>query len=64
MTLVAGTTLDPGGPEATDGFVRVAVQGIYSSSNTTLDYHLVVVVNDPAGAGAGSCSVNGVVVPA
>lgn len=64
LPLAAGTTFDPDDPEATDGYVRVAVHGIYSSPNNTLDYHFVVIVNDPPGAAPGSCSVNGVVVPA
>ncbi len=63
LPLTAGTTFDPGGPEATNGYIRVAVQGIYSSPNNTLSYHFVVVVNDPPGGAPGSCSVNGVVVP-
>jgi hypothetical protein len=63
ITLTAGTTLDPGGPEAADGYLRIGVQGIYASANNTLDYRLMVIVTDPSGAGAGSCSASGVVVP-
>ncbi len=63
IALTAGTTLDPGGPEAADGYLRIGVQGLYASAGTTLDYHLMVTVTDPSGPGAGSCSANGVVVP-
>jgi hypothetical protein len=65
LTLPAGAPFDPGGPEAPDGqYIRIAVNGVYASSNNTLDYHFVLVVNDPAGAGAGTCTINGVIVPA
>ncbi len=64
LTLTAGTPFDPGGPEITDGYIRIAVNGVYASGNNTLDYHFVLVVTDPAGSAPGRCSINGVIVPA
>ncbi len=60
----AGVTQNTGGPSESDGFTRVAVQGVYSSPSSTIDLHLFAVVSDPAGAGAGRCTINGVAVPA
>jgi hypothetical protein len=64
ITLAAGTPLNPGGPEANDGYIRIAVNGVYASGNNTLDYHFVLVVTDPAGSAPGRCTINGVIVPA
>jgi hypothetical protein len=64
LTLPAGTPFNPGGPEATDGYIRIAVNGVYASGTNTLDYHFVLVVTDPAGSAPGRCTINGVIVPA
>ncbi len=60
----AGVTQNTGGPSESNGFTRVAVQGVYSSPSSTIDLHLFAVVSDPAGAGAGRCSIHGLAVPA
>ena len=44
--------------------MSLAVQGVYVSPSSTLDLTLFALVIDPAGAGAGRCTVNGMVVPA
>jgi hypothetical protein len=59
----AGVTQNTGGPSATDGFARVAVQGVYSSPSTTIDLHLFALVIDGTGADPNRCSINGVAVP-
>lgn len=60
IDLPAGTTLETGGPSASSGYTRVAVQGVYSSPSTTIDLQLFAVVN----ADAGRCSLDGVATPA
>jgi hypothetical protein len=63
IDLPAGVTQNTGGPSATDGFARVAVQGVYSSPSTTMDLHLFALVIDGTGADPNRCSINGVAVP-
>jgi hypothetical protein len=60
IDLPAGATLQTGGPSATTGYNRVAVQAVYSAAGKTVDLHLFAVVN----ADAGRCSIDGVAVPA
>ncbi len=63
IDLPAGTSSPGGGPAATDGYVRVAVEGVYSSPSGTLDFHMFLFISDDAGADTGNCSINGVIVP-
>jgi hypothetical protein len=63
IDLPAGTTSPGGDPGATDGYVRVAAEGVYSSPSGTLDFHMFLFVSDDAGADTGNCSINGVIVP-
>jgi hypothetical protein len=63
IDLPAGTTSPGGGPAATDGYVRVAAEGVYISPSGTLDFHLFLFVSDDAGADTGNCSISGVIVP-
>jgi hypothetical protein len=60
INLPAGVTLQPGGPAATTGYSRVAVQAVYSAPTKTIALHLFATVN----ADAGRCSIDGVAVPA
>ena len=60
----AGVTQNTGGPTASDGYSRVAVQGIYTSPSSTVDLQLFALVVDESGADAGRCSINGMAVPA
>ena len=60
IDLPAGTTLQTGGPSATTGYTRVAVQGIYSAPSRTVDLHMFLTVD----ADKARCSINGVAVPA
>jgi hypothetical protein len=53
IDLPARTTSPGGGPSATDGYVRVAAQGVYSSPSSTLDFHLFLFVSDDAGTDTG-----------
>ena len=62
IDLPAGTTSPGGGPAATDGYFRVAAQGVYSSPSGTLNFHLFLLVIDDTGADTGNCSVNGTIV--
>ena len=64
LDIPAGVNQATGGPSVEDGFVSLAVQGVYVSPSSTLDLTLFALVTDPAGAGAGRCTVNGMVVPA
>ena len=64
LPIPAGVTQTSEGPSVNDGFVYLAVQGVFASPRSMLDLSLFAVITDPAGAGAGSCRVNGVVVPA
>jgi hypothetical protein len=60
IDLPAGTTLQTGGPSATAGYTRVAVQGVYSAPGTTIHLQLFATVN----AENDRCSIDGVAVPA
>ena len=60
IDLPAGVALEPGGPAATSGYSRVAVQAVYSAPSATIDLHMFAVVD----ADAGSCRMDGVAVPA
>jgi hypothetical protein len=60
IALPAGATLETGGPSATSGYTRVAVQGVYSAPSKTVDLHMFAIVD----ADAGRCSIDGVAVPA
>ena len=60
IDLPAGATLQTGGPAATAGYTRVAVQGVYSAPAKTVDLHLFATVNFDDGR----CSIDGVAVPA
>jgi hypothetical protein len=59
IDLPAGETLQTGGPSATSGYTRVAVQAIYSAPSGTVDLHMFTTVN----AADGRCSIDGVAVP-
>ena len=59
-----GVTQNAGGPEASDGFSRVAVQGIYSSASRTIQLQLFATVIDETDTDAGRCSIHGLAVPA
>ena len=60
IDMPAGMTLQTGGPSATAGYTRVAVQGVYSAPTKTVDLHMFLTVN----ADDARCSINGVAVPA
>ena len=60
IDLPAGTTLQTGGPSATAGYTRVAVQAVYSAPSKTVDLHMFTTVN----ADDARCSIDGVAVPA
>jgi len=60
IDLPAGTTLQTGGPSASTGYTRVAVEAVYSAPGTTIDLHMYALVN----ADAGRCSIDGIAVPA
>ena len=45
IDLPAGTTLQTGGPSATAGYTRVAVQGVYSAPTKTVDLNMFLTVN-------------------
>jgi hypothetical protein len=64
LTVPAGGASPTGGPTAEDGFSRVAVQGIYASASRTLELHLFLLVTNAPNGDTGSCSINGVIVPA
>ena len=59
IDLPAGATLQTGGPSATVGYTRVAVEAVYSAPGRTIDLHLFATVN----ADDGRCSIDGVAVP-
>ena len=60
----AGVTQNAGGPGVSDGYSRVAVQGIYTSPSSTVQLQLFALVVDETDADAGRCSINGMAVPA
>lgn len=60
IDLPAGETLQTGGPSATSGYTRVAVEAVYSAPSRTVDLHLFLTVD----ADDGRCSIDGVAVPA
>ena len=60
IDLPAGTTLQTGGPSATVGYTRVAVDAVYSAPGKTVGLDLFTTVD----AADGRCSISGVAVPA
>ncbi len=60
----AGVTQNAGGPGVSDGYSRVAVQGIYTSPSSTVQLQLFALVVDESDADAGRCSISGMAVPA
>ena len=60
----AGSSAVLGGPSATDGFTRIGADAIYVTATRTVSLQLFLLVQDDAGTDSGSCSMNGVAVPA